>query len=207
MTESASDAVPGTTRPGGRTSRVRSAVFEAALAVLGDLGYVGLSIERIAERSGVNKTTIYRRWQTKEAVLAAALDEMASAGFPMPITGSIDDDLRAFGHGIVDFLTDDTPSTAALVRALFSDAAREPLIAELRRNFFAHRYRDATKMVDAAIEQGTLPADVDAREFVGLVAAPIYYRHLVTEEPLDYAVSDRAALNALTAVRAGACRR
>jgi AcrR family transcriptional regulator len=207
MTESASDAVPGTTRPGGRTSRVRSAVFEAALAVLGDLGYVGLSIERIAERSGVNKTTIYRRWQTKEAVLAAALDEMASAGFPMPITGSIDDDLRAFGRGIVDFLTDDSPSTAALVRALFSDAAREQLIAELRRDFFAHRYRDAAKMVDAAIEQGTLPADVDAREFVGLVAAPIYYRHLVTEETLDYAVSDRAALTALTAVRAGACRR
>ena len=53
----------------------------------------------------------------------------------------------------------------------------------------------------------TLPADIDAREFVGLVAAPIYYRHLVTEEQLDYAVSDRAAVTALVAVRAGACRR
>jgi AcrR family transcriptional regulator len=197
---------PGTMRPGGRTSRVRSAVLDAALALLGDLGYAGLSIERIAERSGVNKTTIYRRWQTKEAVLAAALDDMAAAGFPMPVTGSIDDDLRAFGRGIVDFLTDDSPSTAGLVRALFSDAAREPMIAELRRDFFTHRYRDAAKMVEAAVEQGTLPADVDAREFVGLVAAPIYYRHLVTEEPLDYPVSDRAAVTALVAVRAGACR-
>ncbi len=203
----ASAAVPGTMRPGGRTSRVRSAVFDAALFVLGDLGYSGLSIERIAEQSGVNKSTIYRRWQTKEAVLAGALDAMASAGFPMPVTGSIDDDLRAFGRSIVDFLTDDSPTTAGLVRALFSEAAREPLIAELRRNFFASRYHDAAKMVDAAIKQGTLPADIDAREFVGLVAAPIYYRHLVTEEQLDYAVSDRAAVTALVAVRAGACRR
>ena len=61
-------------------------------------------------------------------------------------------------------------------------------------------------MVDAAITHGTLPADVDVREFVGLVAAPIYYRSLVTEEPLDYAVADRAAETALVAVRAGACR-
>ena len=207
MTETVSTAAPGTTRPGGRTSRVRSAVFDATLVVLADLGYAGLSIERVAERSGVNKSTIYRRWQTREAVLAAAIDDMASTGFPMPVTGSIDEDLRAFGRGLVDFLIDDSPAVAGVVRALFSDAAREPLIAELRRNFFANRYQEAAGMVDAAITQGQLPDDVDVREFVGLVAAPIYYRKLVTEEPLDYAVSDRAAEMALIAVRAGACRR
>lgn len=125
----------------------------------------------------------------------------------MPVTGLIDDDLRAVGRGIVDILTDETPSVAGLVRALFSEAAREPLIAELRRNFFASRYQDAAEMVEAAIAQGSLPADVDAGEFVGLVAAPLYYRYLVTEEPLDYAAADRAAVTALMAVRAGACRR
>lgn len=200
-------AVPGTTRPGGRTSRVRSAVFGATLAVLADLGYAGLSIERIAERSGVNKSTIYRRWQTKEAVLAAAVDDVASTGFPIPVTGSIDEDLRAFGRGLVDFLTDQSPSTTGLVRALFYDAAREPSIAELRRNFFANRYHEAAKMIETAVKHRTLPADVDAREFVGLIAAPIYYRQLVTDERLDYAVADRAADTALRAVRAGGCRR
>lgn len=207
MVDGMSAAVPGTTRPGGRTSRVRSAVFDAALAVLADLGYAGLSIERVAERSGVNKSTIYRRWQTKEAVLAAAVDDMASTGFPMPVTGSIDEDLRVFGRGLVDFLTDESPLTSGLVRALFYDAAREPSIAELRRKFFANRYHEAAKMVETAAKHGALPADVDVREFVGLVAAPIYYRQLVTDEPLDYAVADRAADTALIAVRAGGCCR
>jgi AcrR family transcriptional regulator len=207
MVEQATAAVPGTVRPGGRTSRVRSAVLDATVYVLAEVGYSGLSIERIAERSGVNKTTIYRRWQTREAVLAAAIDEIGGEVFPIPATGSLDEDLRLFGRLLVDFLTNDSPTVAGVVRALFSDAAREPLIAELKRNLFASRYQEAASMVDSAIKRGELPADVDVREVVGLVAAPIYYRKLVTEEPLDYAVADRAAATALVAVRAGACRR
>jgi AcrR family transcriptional regulator len=206
MVEEVATSAPGTVRPGGRTSRVRSAVLDATLWLLADLGYAGLSIERIAERSGVNKTTIYRRWQTKEAVLAAAIDDVAAEVFPIPATGSIDEDLRTFGRGLVDFLTNDSPRVAGVVRALFSDAAREPLVAELKRNLFASRYQDAASMVDAAIERGELAPDVDVREFVGLVMAPIYYRRLVTEEPLGYAVADQAAATALIAVRAGACR-
>lgn len=198
---------PGTARPGGRTSRVRAAVLDAALAVLAEHGYAGLTIERIAERSGVNKTTIYRRWQTKEAVLAAALEGRGWQEFPIPATGSIDEDLRAFGRALIDFLTSDVPALAGIVRALFSDAAQEPLIADLKREFFANRYEGAAAMVEAAVARGELPADVDVREFVGLVAAPIYYRRLVTQEPLDHAVADRTAAAALAAVRAGACRR
>jgi AcrR family transcriptional regulator len=207
MVESTSAAAPGTLRPGGRTSRVRSAVLEAALQVLAELGYAGLSIERIAEQSGVNKSTIYRRWQTKEAVLADAVAEIVAEVFPIPAAGSIEEDLRSFGRLLVDFLTNDSPSVAGTVRALFSDAAHEPQIAELKRNIFSGRYQEAASMVDAAIKRGELPADVDVRELVGLVTAPIYYRKLVTEEPLDQGVADRAAATAMVAVRAGACRR
>jgi AcrR family transcriptional regulator len=207
MAERASATAAGTVRPGGRTSQVRSAVLDATLSVLSELGYSDLSIERIAELSGVNKSTIYRRWQTKEAVLAAALDDVAADVFPIPATGSIGDDLGSFGRLLVDFLNNDSPAVAGMVRALFSDAAREPQIAELKRTFFASRYQEAASMVDAAIKRAELPADVDVRELVGLVAAPIYYRKLVTEEPLDYGIADQAAATALIAVRAGACRR
>jgi AcrR family transcriptional regulator len=202
-----STASPGSIRPGGRTLRVGSAVFEATLSVLAEQGYSGLSIERIAERSGVNKTTIYRRWQNKEAVLAAALDNKAADVFPIPSTESIADDLRAFGRALADFLTDDSPSIAGVQRALFSDAAQEPLIAELKRNFFVRRHEAAASMVDAAIDRGELPGDVDSRELVGLVASQLYYRRLATGETIDYAVADRAAATALIAVQAGACRR
>jgi AcrR family transcriptional regulator len=200
-------ASPGSIRPGGRTLRVQSAVFDATLSVLAEFGYSGLSIERVAERSAVNKTTIYRRWQTKDALLAAALDDNAADVFPIPATESIADDLRAFGRGLADFLTNDSPSIAGTRRALFSDAAQEPLIAELKRDFFARRHEAATSMVSAAIDRGELPGDVDSRELVGLVAAQLYYRKLATGEPIDHAVADRAAATALIAVQAGACRR
>lgn len=200
-------ASPGSIRPGGRTMRVQAAVFDATLSVLAESGYSGLSIERIAERSGVNKTTIYRRWQAKDALVAAALDENAAEVFPIPATESIADDLRAFGRGLADFLTDDSPSIAGVQRALFSDAAREPLIAELKRSFFARRHEAAASMVDAAIDRGELPGDIDSRELVGLVAAQLYYRKLATGETIDHAVADRAAATALVAAQAGACRR
>jgi AcrR family transcriptional regulator len=186
---------------------VASAVFEGTLSVLAEQGYSGLSIERIAERSGVNKTTIYRRWQSKDAVLAAALDNKAADVFPIPSTESISDDLRAFARALADFLTDDSPSIAGVQRALFSDAAREPLIAEIKRDFFTRRHEAAASMVDAAIDRGELPGDVDSRELVGLVAAQLYYRRLATGETIDHAVADRAAATALIAVQAGACRR
>src|SRR5207248_10505689 len=59
-------AAPGTLRPGGRTARTRAAVFEATLAELALRGYADLSLDGVAARSGVHKTTIYRRWRSRD---------------------------------------------------------------------------------------------------------------------------------------------
>ncbi|MFJ4657727.1 TetR/AcrR family transcriptional regulator [Nocardia sp. NPDC088792] len=203
----AAGAAPGTIRTGGRTARVRAAVLDAALRELAEHGYATLCVEHIAERSGVHKTTIYRRWQSKDAVLAEAIADLVETLFPIPVTDSIDADLRAFARALVDLLTSADPLVVGTIRALFSDAAADPRIAELKRDLYARRYEEARAMIHAAITQGQLPADTDVRELVGLVTAPVYYRLLVTEEPLNRAVADRAAATALTAVRAGACRR
>ncbi|MGF6888548.1 AcrR family transcriptional regulator [Nocardia sp. GAS34] len=202
----AGTAAPGTVRAGGRTARVRAAVLEAALEELAADGYATLSIERIAERSGVHKTTIYRRWQSKEAVLADAVGDLVETLFPIQTTGVIDHDLQVFARALADLLSSDSPIVIGAVRALFSDAAHDPRIAELKRNLYARRYDEARAIVRAAIERSDLPSDTDTRELVGLISAPIYYRFLVTQEPLDHAVADRAAATALIAVRAGACR-
>ena len=55
-------AAPGTIRPGGRTARVAESVFAAAIAELAERDFADISIESIAERAGVHKTTVYRRW-------------------------------------------------------------------------------------------------------------------------------------------------
>lgn len=199
-------AAPGTVRAGGRTSRVRDAVFEATLAVFAEHGYAGLSVERVAEHSGVHKTTIYRRWRDRNTLLAAAVETLVTQLFPIPSGDTVADDLRTFGRSLVDLLTDDSPLIAGAVRALFSDVSLDSPVAALKQELYAARYRQAEGMVAAGIERGELPAGTDARELVGLIAAPIYYRKLVTGEPLDHTVADRAADTALIAVHAGACR-
>ncbi|GAB17335.1 putative TetR family transcriptional regulator [Gordonia effusa NBRC 100432] len=200
------EAPAGTVRTGGRTHRVRTAVLGAALAELAEHGYAALTVEQIARRSGIHKTTIYRRWQTKEAVLAAAVRDLADRILPVQPTGQIDADLRRISRGLIDVLDSDSPPVAGAVRTLFSEAIGHPAIAQLRHEFFARRHEDAQLMVAAAIDHGQLPSDTDARELVGLVMAPIYYRFLVTGEQLNYEVADRAVEVALAAVRASSQR-
>jgi AcrR family transcriptional regulator len=185
---------------------VRTAVFSATLLELAENGYVALSVERIADRAGVHKTTVYRRWRTKDALLAVAIAALVGDLFPMPSYESIAEDLRSLGRSLVDLLTSDVPTVQGAVRALFFDAANVAQIAELKRHLYAQRYQQAESFVSAAIDRGELPSDTDTRELVGLVMASIYYRKLVTNEPIDHRVSDCAAATALAAIRAGACR-
>ena len=76
-------------RLGGRSARVREAVLNATFDELGEKGYAGLSMESVARRSGVHKTTIYRRWPNRDALVMDALDSrsdrytvIADAGGP-----------------------------------------------------------------------------------------------------------------------------
>ena len=64
---------PGTARPGGRTARVAESVFAAAIAELSAREYADISVESIAARAGVDKTTVYRRWGSKAEIIRQAL--------------------------------------------------------------------------------------------------------------------------------------
>ena len=92
-------------RPGGRSARIRQAVLDAAFAELGEKGYGGLSIEAVALRSGVAKTTVYRRWPTRDELVADALDSRSDRNEPVPDTGSLRGDLKEFCEGVRAKLT------------------------------------------------------------------------------------------------------
>ena len=77
---------------------MREAVLDAAFAELDEHGYGGFSIDAVARRSGVHKTTIYRRWPTREALLVYALDTRSDRDVSIPNTGSLRQDLRQFGE-------------------------------------------------------------------------------------------------------------
>ena len=114
-------------RPGGRSARVREAVLAATAAELSERGFAAMTIEDIAARSGVHKTTIYRRWSTLSQLVADAAVEVSATTVPIPDTGSIESDLREMARSIVALVTSE--SGGALVAALFSDAVRTPEVA------------------------------------------------------------------------------
>jgi AcrR family transcriptional regulator len=167
-------------------------------------GYAALTVENVARRSGVHKTTIYRRWKDREGLVADAVGDLATTKVIFPDTGDIDTDLRRLARSLVAFLN--SPIGQAVAAATLSDASRIPEVADAKRRFFEDRFRRAQPVVSGAIARGELPADTDPAELVRTLVAPIYLRLLVTAEPIDRTTADNAAKVALAAARAGALR-
>ncbi|WP_050065338.1 TetR/AcrR family transcriptional regulator [Rhodococcus sp. RD6.2] len=188
-------------RPGGRSARVREAVFAATLSGLSERGYASLTVEDVAERAGVHKTTIYRRWGTLAQLVAEAVVDLSETTVPVPDTGALESDLHEMARSIVALVTSE--SGRAIVAALFSDAVRTPEVAAIKREFYAGRYALADVVVQRAVGRGEIQQNVSAADLLAAIAAPIYYRLLVADLPVDRAVADRAAAAALVAARAG----
>jgi AcrR family transcriptional regulator len=188
-------------RPGGRTARVRATVLEATVAELIEHGYAGLTVEGVAVRAGVNKTTLYRRWGGRDALIVEAVETFAAAEAKVPDTGDIEEDLRLWARSILATLTG--PVSGALVRAVFGGAGDSPPVQDLRHRFWLTRAALVMPMVHRAIERGQLPTGTAADEVIRHVGAPLYYRLLVLGEPLTPEAADLAARVTATAARAG----
>ncbi|WFB07043.1 TetR/AcrR family transcriptional regulator [Streptomyces sp. LX-29] len=193
---------PGTVRPGGRTARTRAAVRDAVLTGLAENGYPGLTVEYVAEHSGVHKTTLYRRWGGVEGLVADALDLAGEDSWIPPDTGSLEGDLRALAREVYDTFSD--PATAAAPSAFIAAAFQSERAADALRGFYAERFARCADVVRRAVERGEAPAGTDAGAVVRAVSAPLFFRALITREPLDEALGDQTAAAVHAAVRAGA---
>ncbi|WP_157249949.1 TetR/AcrR family transcriptional regulator [Nonomuraea typhae] len=192
----------GTVRPGGRTAKVRAAVLEATQDELVECGFHGLNMDRVAARAGVGKTTLYRRWTNPAGLVADLMNELADVSAPHADTGSIEGDLLANAHNVLGAVTD--PRLGATFQAVIAAATGDEEAAAALNAFYGRRLRDWAPVVEAAVGRGELPEGTDALEVIRAVSAPLYYRLLVTKEPLDEQTADRAAIAALKAAQAGA---
>jgi AcrR family transcriptional regulator len=189
-------------RPPGRGPRLRSAVLAATLEELIAVGFSALTMDNVASRAGVHKTSVYRNWRDRATLVAEALTENVAGGVPIPETGSVETDLREYARSLIAWLT--SPLGRAVLAATMSDAARaQPEVADVERRFYIDRLRRAEPIVTRGIERGELPSDTDASAVIKTVLAPIYLRLLITAEPVDDRTADQAARVALAAARAG----
>lgn len=186
---------------GGRSARIVDAVLHAAAEQLSKVGYSAFRVEDVAERSGVNKTTIYRRWPSKPELVAAALVEVSP---PMlQRTGHFRDDLLAAMRQTIAFVS--SPTGRGLVRIMQSESA-DPEVERIAEGIRTRQRAARTDLVRAAIESGELPAHVDP-EFVGeLVFAPIFTRMLASREQVSDATAEQIVDTVLAGVHALAHR-
>jgi AcrR family transcriptional regulator len=169
-------------RLGGRSARVRQAVLTAAFAELDEHGYAGFNIEAVARRSGVHKTTIYRRWPTREALLVYALDTRSDRDTPIPNTGSLRSDLRQFGEMVLRKLT--SPNGNAVLKSLVIAVDESPEVIEKVRGFWRERLDTGMAVLSRGVDRGELPPNTDSDQLIEAFLAPIYFRVLFPHAPV-----------------------
>lgn len=174
----------------GRSEAARQAVLNAADDLLVERGFAGVTIEGIAARAGVAKQTIYRWWSSKvDILLDTFIDDMAQHLTPADL-GDLGDDLRQHLHRLARFLT--TSDSGAVFRALAGQAQHDPAVAARLRTDYLGQQRARDRLpLERAVERGQLPEDTDVDLAVDRLVGPIYYRALVTGDPMPREFTDR----------------
>jgi AcrR family transcriptional regulator len=142
------------TRPRRRGDALNSAIHEATLDELAELGYAKLTIERVALRAGASKASVYRRWPSKMELAIDAVQHLAPDPAAIADTGSLRGDALAFIRGMADLLAG--PAGEAL-RGLLGDALADPArTLELRRHSRGTGHRAMQEIVRRAVARGEI---------------------------------------------------
>ena len=189
----------GEQRPGGRAARVRAAVLGAAEELLTEVGYDELTVDEVARRAGVHKTTVYRRWPTKPELIADAVREHSAEAVPIPDTGTLLEDLRLLARAVAHNVG--TEGGGRRTRTIVAAAASSPELATGVHAFWTHRLDMCQPIVERAIERGEVPAGTDPGLIIETLVGPIWLRLLVTGEPIDDRLADQIAELVDAAVR------
>ncbi|MFJ4834504.1 TetR/AcrR family transcriptional regulator [Streptomyces sp. NPDC088747] len=165
-----------TARPGGRTARTGQAVMDATIAELSEVGYAALRIESVAERAGVNKTTIYRRWGDKAGLVATAFIERQGEASPPVDTGDLREDLLSFLREVRRAF--DSPWITALIRETGPRSPGDGGIHEVLDKIWPARFALSRGIFAKGIARGDLPPEADPDFLVEAAAGPLYFRWL-----------------------------
>jgi AcrR family transcriptional regulator len=205
MTDKASNLTRRTegVRTRGRSARVVEEVLRATLEEIGQRGYQAMRVEDVAARSGVNKTTIYRRWPTKVDLLAAAVRHFAPVPDP-PETGSVRSDLLSLLQTIARKA--DSPTGCGIIR-MFQTERAHPEVDQVMRPLHAEQMAVRRRVIESAILRGELPEGIDIDLVVELLFAPVIRRIATADRRADDAFIEAAVDVVLAGVRSGAAMR
>ena len=174
------------TRPPGRprSEESRQSILHSTLKLLRqDGGFAELSIEAIAADANVGKTTVYRWWPTKAALVADAFSASADDELRFPNTGSVQKDMSLQMRQLIRVFRS---KRGKVVAALLAGGQSDPeLIAAFRERFLWPRRKQAYQTLRRGIDRGELPAGSDLDLILDSLYGPIYMRFLIRHGKLD----------------------
>lgn len=164
-----------------RSVRARESVLAAATDLMTEVGLAGMTVEAIALRSGVAKTTIYRHWPEPSRLVIDAIERLAEP-CAEPDTGTLRGDLEVIVQGLARTLTRSPLSKA--MASLVDAAERDAEVARLQRAWVRQRRSATTRALERARARGEIDGAVDAEVAVAMFAGALFYRRLVSHESL-----------------------
>ena len=171
-------------RPGGRTAAVSTRIHDAALALLAEQGYAAFALADLAARAEVNRTTLYRRWPTKAALILDAIALRIEERIVIPDTGSLRDDLTAMLAGLSAFLRSPV-GRAALAAAL--EIGPSAGVAGQWQRLWRRRLGAIEPDFARARARGEMAADQDTEALLAAAAGAIYFRLFIASRPANAA--------------------
>ena len=174
------------TREDPRVTRSRRALLEAALDELAEAGYAGFSMESVAARAGVGRSTLYRHWNDRLRLVADALNALnvqpsrppADAGHTdVPARARVEQLLTHLVHALVD------GPVAAVVPALVHAAEQSGTVAGFWHGYSAQRRQALVDAIEAGVRTGEL-RPVDPGLAAISLSGAVFYRRLMTPEPM-----------------------
>jgi len=166
---------------------VLDSILDATLGLIAERGYA-FTIDEVAERSGVHKSTIYRKWATKPTLVGAAVERLASIEVPIPDTGAPLDDVVTLALLVARSLR--APAGAQAIRSVVAAASEDPAIVDVARQFLGSRYAAAVDLLERAVDEGALRSDVDPLLVWQAMVNPLHLR-AVLGQPADDATARR----------------
>ena len=181
----AATAIPTQKKRGRPRSRLTDrAILKAAAEIVIASGLAEMTIEGVAERAGVGKASIYRRWPSKGALAFEAVVDAILAAEPTPDTGSLDGDLAGVAKSWVRL--SNARRGGRTLAHFIAEIQSDPDLAVAWRERFVNRIRrERRPIIERAIARGEVPAGSDPELIMDLLYGPLYHRYLNGHLPLD----------------------
>lgn len=165
-----------------RVERSKAAVLEETYRQLTQGGLSGVSIDDVSRASGVAKTTIYRHWPSRSALLIDACSRMGGSQ-PAPSLGSLGDDLLALCRSVAEQLR--TAAWTGVLPSIIDAAERDGEIAAMHSAMHRGNVSPFHAAIEAARERGEVSSDTSVADVVAMALGPLFYRRWFSKEAID----------------------